>query len=329
MKNEFDPDRCDDTEEMEQFSKLIEEAAQEDKAGSHEAAMLALMRAMEVAAENIDQSDSEGDRLTKRRLALEEKCDWPAIIEVQKEFIRYSENEKLQEQPDAPPHYAPCVACEPWRQLAVMYNIVGEHALALDAADRAVAYALKSDMSPLVTMTYGERAHTLSLLGRFQDALVAAEEALNAIDRELPFTDTLVARYQLQVGRYQARENDSSSAREKLVIVEPTLEQPQCQPDANKAAWLEVRAEVHLAEENWMDAINDLEDAVALRKEAAKTFMGGEEYASARTALTLKRLMEIQLEVGHRSAATITQLDLETLCERFRFPLKAYLPSGC
>lgn len=328
MKSDLDPNGSDAMVESEsgaRFRELIEEAAQEDKDGSHEAAMLAMMRAMEVAAEDFEQSDSEGDRLFKRRMELEDQCDWPAIIEVQKEFIRYSENEKLEEQPDAPPHYAPAVACEPWRQLAGMFNIVGEHALALEAADRAVECAKKSEMSPLVTMTLAERAHTLSLLNRIQEARESAQAALDAIDPELPFTHSLVARYRLQLGRYQARVGDVASARENLKLAESSLDQPQCQPDAQRAAWLEVRAEIHRAEGNLPHAISDLERAVELRKAAAKTFMGGEEYASARTALTLKRLLQVQSEAGNDATLAVVKLELETLCERFRFPRKAYL----
>jgi len=307
-----------------EFRRFIEEAAEEHRAGSGESAMLAIMRAMEVAAEAFEESDTEGDRLMKRRMELEEQCDWPAIIELQKEIIRYSENEQPQGQPDAPAHYAPAVACEPWRQLSAIYDVVGEHALALDAAVKAVEYARQSDLSPLRVMTLAGMANSLAHLDRMREARAAVEAALDAIDPELPFTDTLRSRYRLQLARYQARLHEVETARETLALVEPTLEHPQCQPDALKAAWFEVRAEIRAVEGNRSDAIDDLKTAVGLRKTAAQTFMGGEEYASARTAQTLGRLLQLQSADGLDADATDTRIQLETLCERFRFPVRAY-----
>ena len=176
----------------------------------------------------------------------------------------------------------------------------------------------------MIVMTLSERARSLALLGRLQEARAAAQETLDAVDPELPFTDTLIARYQLQLGRYQARLNEIEAAQEQLELAEPMLDRPQCQPEALKAAWFEVRAEVYSGEGEPEKAIKDLRSAVALRESAAQTFMGGEEYASASTAQTLKRLLGLQRKARLDSDATGTRLQLEALCERFRFPLRLF-----
>jgi tetratricopeptide (TPR) repeat protein len=326
MKDESQAPGSDveETEAQARFREYIEEAAREDAAGSHEAAMLAMMRAMEVAAEDMlngDQPETERDRLFHRRVELEEKCDWPAVIEVQKELVRAAEEEAKREHPDAAPHFAPAVVCEPWRQLASIYNLVGDHATALGAVDQAVELARRSEMSPIITQTLSDRAHTLTLLGRWEEARDTAQEALSAIDLSLPFTDFLQARYQIQLARYEARTGRVKQARELLAKAEPILNRPQCQPDALRAAWHEVQAEILLAGGDSSGAIKELGAAVDFRKRAARSFMGGEEYASARTAITMKRLIEVQRLAGEESAATLTHLDLESLCQRFRFPM--------
>ena len=318
-ENESDnhPDVADESAAHAKFEDLIAEAAEEDRSGSPAAAQLAVLCALQVAVENFERDDSQFARLIKRKTALEEARDWPSVIEVQKEIIRHSEVDLPRQKPDAPAHYAPTVACEPWSKLSEIHNLVGDHEAALAAADRAVEYARKSDMSPMLVLALAQRAHTLAKMNRWEEARESGQAALDALDPELPFTGPLLARYRLQLGRYHARLNDLESARRELEFAEPHLEPNSCQRDSLHGAWHELQAEIHFAEGNLTGAIAEMETAAGLREAAAPKFMGGEEYASARTLLTLQRLEEFVLESGDPSAAPAVRHRIEALRQRF------------
>lgn len=311
------PDAADEKSARSRFQELMAEAAEEDRSGSPEAAQLAALCAIQAAAENFETDDSLSARLVRRRLALEEARDWSGVIEVQKEFIRHAEVELPKENPDAPAHYGPAVACEPWKKLSEIQSMVGNHDAALVAADRAVEYARQSDLSPMRVMALAQRAHTLAQMNRWAEARMAGQQVLEAIEPELPFTGPLIARYRLQLGRYHARLNELESARRELALAEPHLEPASCQREALHAARHELRAEIKHAEGKLTEAITEMEQAVGLREVAAPMFMGGEEYASARTLLALKRLEELVLETGDPSAATAVRHRIVALRQRF------------
>ena len=173
----------------------------------------------------------------------------------------------------------------------------------------------------MIVQTLAARAQTLALLGRMDEARDTARAAVEAIDPELPFTDVLKPRYQLLLAKCHACLGELRPALDLLDRTASTWECGQCQAEALEATWLEVRAEIRRSEGKLGEGIADLERAADLREEAAKKFMGGEEYASARTVLTLRRLMQLLDEAGRESAFTKARQRLDELCERFRYPM--------
>jgi len=304
-----------------QFREYIEEAMAEEKQGSREAAMLAMMRALTVAAENLEESNSPRDQLLKRQLLLEEACDWPAVIAVRREIIRYLETEVPAEKPDAPPHYAPFIAAEGWRMLSESLSLIGNNDEALAAVDRAIQYARQADMSPLVVQSLLQRARNLGRLGRWREALASATEALAANEPELPFIDGQIARCRVLMAGCHARLHEPASARKQLALVKAILERPQLNPLPLRAGYAEARAETQRAEGDLAGAIASLQEAVTLWQANEQSACGSAVNACAATARSLKRLAEFFDEHGDAARASEARHQVDEFSKRFKLPV--------
>ena len=143
------------------FAGYIEEAAEQEKAGSHDAAMQALMQAWATAAEGIERDDSSSAQRYLRKVALVEACDWDAVLALQEEIVQHAETDGPEGVPNPPPHYIPGMAAIAWEHLAGLQLLLGRTQQAWESAKTAVRYARQADISPMVVTALRMEAHCL------------------------------------------------------------------------------------------------------------------------------------------------------------------------
>jgi tetratricopeptide (TPR) repeat protein len=320
------PSPSQDAEELsaedlqERFTNYIKEVAEETKAGSHDAAMLAAMQALMVAAQASERDNSPSAQLHQRKVELEEACDWPALLALQAEIVRYAETDGPKEMPDPPPHYAPGIAAKAWQGLAELQLLLGRTPDACESAQKAVRYARQADLSPMVVTALRTEAYCLIKLGNWSAARERAEESVNANEPTLPFVNTQIARGRILLARCLTELGEGPSARRELEQASQLIEQPGFHRELLRAEWRTVEAELLVREGDKKAAVEALKDAIQLRRTGEGTLFCEHAFAAARMATTLERLADLLAEGGDETAANNARREAAERLGQFRLP---------
>ena len=312
---------------QERFTNYIQEFAEEAKAGSPNAALVAAMQAAMVAAQMSERDESPSARLHKRKVEIEKACDWPALLALQEEIVRYAETDGPKEMPDPPPHYAPGIATKAWQELSQLQLLLGRTQDAWESAKRAVSYARQADLSPLVVSALRTEAQCLIKLGNWSEARERAEDSVNANEPTLPLVNTQIARGRILLARCLSELGEGRSARRELERASALLEEPGFHRELLRAEWRTVEAELLIREGDKKAAVDALKDAVQLRRTGEGTLFCGHAFAAARMATTLERLADLLAEGGDETAASNARREAAERLGQFRLTRNAFSDS--